>query len=157
MTAQRNPHEAELAASVAAAAGSVLETMFFAEAETCQPLSPEQQQGMMGVLVRFDGGVRGDFLIGFDGHLAAVLAAAFLGLDESEVSAEEIGQVMCESANMICGAALSRMKAEDHMRLEMPVLIDAGSAFATGAYLQEFFITPDGNISTGVRLTGSVA
>src|SRR5208283_6215883 len=114
--------------------------------------SPEQQQGMMGVSVRFDGGVRGEFLVAVDPHVAAVMASAFLGLDESEVSPEQIGQVMCETANMICGAALSRIEADDHMRLDTPTLADTASAFASGTFLQEFFITPDGNIATGVRL-----
>jgi CheY-specific phosphatase CheX len=152
MITRLDPREGELAAAVAAAARSVLDTMFFADAETCAPLSAERQQGMMGVLVRFDGGVRGEFLIGIDPHAAAVLSAAFLGLDESDVSEAEVGQVMCETANMICGAALSRMEAEDHMHLETPALTDAASAFAAGGFLQEFFVTPDGNISTGVRI-----
>ncbi|MGA3026508.1 MAG: chemotaxis protein CheX [Bryobacteraceae bacterium] len=152
MMAQLNPNEAEFAAAVAAAASSVLETMFFAEVETCLPLSPEQQRGMMGVLVRFDGGVRGEFLIGIDPHAAAVLASAFLGVDEGDVPEAEVAQVMCETANMICGAALSRIEAEDHMRLETPALADAAAEFDKGGFLQEFFVTPDGNISTGVRI-----
>jgi len=153
MIARINPNAAELAGAVAEAARSVLDTMFFAEAETCAPPSPEQQNSMLGVSVRFDGGVRGEFLIAIDPHAAAVLSAAFLGLDKSDVSAAEIGQVMCETANMICGAALSRIEAEDHMRLETPSLTDAASAFARGGYVQEFFVTPDGNIATGVRLS----
>jgi CheY-specific phosphatase CheX len=152
MIARLNPDESELAAAVAAAAVSVLETMFFAEAARCPPLSPERQRGMLGVAVRFDGGVRGELLIGVDRHAAAALASAFLGVDEGGVSDDEVAQVMCETANMICGAALSRIAAEDHMRLEPPALADAAAAFATGGFLQEFFVTPDGNISTGVRI-----
>jgi CheY-specific phosphatase CheX len=151
MTDQIHPQQAELAAAVAEAASSVLDTMFFAEAEKCAPLAPEQQQGMMGISVHFDGGVRGEFLVGVDRHVALVLAAAFLGVDEADVSEAEVAQVMCETANMICGAALSRIEAEDHMHLETPTLTAAAAAFATGTYLQEFFITPDGNIVTGVR------
>ncbi len=49
MTTSLNPREVELAAAVAEAARSVLDTMFFAEAEPCAPLPPELQQGMMGV------------------------------------------------------------------------------------------------------------
>jgi CheY-specific phosphatase CheX len=152
MNVRINPDEAELAAAVAAAARSVLDTMFFAEAEACLPLPPERQRDMMGVAVRFDGGVRGEFLIGVDPHVAVVLASAFLGVDESDVSEAEVAQVMCETANMICGAALSRIEAEDHMRLETPALADAAAAFASGGYLLEFFVTPDGNIATGVRI-----
>jgi CheY-specific phosphatase CheX len=152
MIARTNPNEAELGAAVSAAASSVLETMFFAEVEVCPPLSADQQRGMLGVLVRFDGGVRGEFLIGIDPHVAAVLASAFLGVDESDVAEAEIAQVMCETANMICGAALSRLESEDHMRLDMPELADAAAQFATGSFLQEFFVTPNGNICTGVRV-----
>ncbi len=98
--------------------------------------------------------MRGEFLIGIDPHAAVVMSAAFLGVEEADVSAEQIAQVMCETANMICGAALSRMEAEDHMRLETPTLTDAAAAFASGSYVQEFLVTPDGNLSTGVRIAG---
>lgn len=152
MIARIHPNEAELAEAVATATRSVLDTMFFAETETCSSLSTEQQGGMMGISVRFDGGMRGEFLIGIDPRVAVVLASSFLGVEESDVSPAEVVQVMCETANMICGAALSRIEAEDHMRLETPALADAAAAFATGSYLQEFLVTPDGNISAGVRI-----
>jgi hypothetical protein len=38
------------------------------------------------------------------------------------------------------------------MRLETPALADAAAEFDKGGFLQEFFVTPDGNISTGVRI-----
>ncbi|HTP85848.1 MAG TPA: chemotaxis protein CheX [Bryobacteraceae bacterium] len=152
MTVHVRPTEAELGAAVAEAARSVLETMFFAEVEACAPLTAEQQQNMTGVAVQFDGGMRGEFLIGFDPRVAGVLASGFLGADEADVSPAEVEQVLCETANMICGAALSHIEAEDHMRLGTPGPADAASGFASGGWLQEFFVTPDGNIVTGVRL-----
>ena len=152
MMARIDPNGTELAGAVAAAACSVLETMFFSEAEACPEVPPEQQEAMHCVGVRFDGGMRGEFLIGVDPRVAVVLAAGFLGLDEAEVSSEETEQVLRETANMICGAALSRIEAEDHMRLETPQLVEAAVAVTAEGYLREFFVTPDGNIVTGVRL-----
>ena len=43
------------------------------------------------------------------------------------------------------------------MRLETPALADAAAAFAAGGFVQEFFVTPDGNISTGVRIAAEIA
>jgi len=141
---------AELTASIAAAAGSVLETMFFAEAEPCPPVSDEQRRQMTAVRIAFDGGLRGEFRVAFEPHLARALAAAFLGTDESEVAEEEVNQVMCETANMICGAALSRIESDEHMRLEMPALADNTAECAE--FLQACFVTPEGALCTGVRL-----
>jgi CheY-specific phosphatase CheX len=141
---------AELTASIAAAAGSVLETMFFAEAEPGPSVSEEQRHQMIAVRIGFDGGLRGEFRIGFEPHLARALAAAFLGIDESEVADEEVNQVICETANMICGAALSRIESDEHMRLEMPALTDNTAECAE--FLQACFVTPEGAICTGVRI-----
>jgi CheY-specific phosphatase CheX len=141
---------AELTSSIAAAASSVLETMFFAEAEPCPSVPEEQRSQMTAVRVGFDGGLRGEFRIGFEPHLARALAAAFLGMDDSEVAQEEVNQVICETANMICGAALSRIESDQHMRLEMPALADTTAE--CGEFLQACFMTPEGAICTGVRI-----
>jgi len=141
---------AELTASIAAAAGSVLETMFFAEAEPCPLVPEEQRRQMTAVRIGFHGGLRGEFRIGFESHLARALAAGFLGLDESEVAEEEVNQVICETANMICGAALSRIESDEHMRLEMPALAENNEECA--GFLQACFLTPEGAMCTGVRI-----
>ena len=141
---------ATLTSSIAAAAGSVLETMFFAEAEPCAPVPDEQRRRMTAVRIGFDGGLRGEFRIAFEPRLARTLAAAFLGMDESEVAEEEVKQVMCETANMICGAALSRIESDEHMRLEMPTLVENTAECAD--FLQAWFITPEGVLCTGVRI-----
>jgi len=141
---------AELTSSIAAAAGSVLETMFFAEVEPCPAVGDEQRREMIAVRIAFDGGLRGEFRIGFEPHLARALAAAFLGVDDNEIAEEEVHQVICETANMICGAALSRIESDEHMRLETPALADAESC--REGFVQACFTTPEGNLCTGVRL-----
>ena len=141
---------AELTTSIAGAAGSVLETMFFAEAEPGAPVPDEQRSRMTAVRIGFDGGLRGEFRIAFEPHLARALAAAFLGLDEGEVAEEEVNQVLCETANMICGAALSRIESDEHMRLDMPALVD--DAADCPGFLQACFVTPEGVLCTGVRI-----
>jgi len=142
---------ADLAAAVAGAAGAVLETMFFAELEPCPPVEEEERLRMMAVRVGFDGGLRGEFRIGFAERLARALTAAFLGTDENDVTETEVDQVIRETANMICGAALSRIEADEDMRLETPALTGA-SAEEPGGFLHACFVTPDGSICTGVRI-----
>ena len=56
---------------------------------------------------------------------ARSISADFLGVDQQEVSERQIADVVCELANMICGAVLSRVElATFHLRA--PAIVRAG-------------------------------
>jgi chemotaxis protein CheY-P-specific phosphatase CheC len=101
----------------------VLETMFFANAVPNEQGAIEQPS--YAVRVRFRGFPSGVFELTIGARIATVLAAGFLGMDESEVGPMEASQVACELANMLCGSVLSRAESETGFELSPPLLVAA--------------------------------
>jgi|SRR5579875_1236997 CheY-specific phosphatase CheX len=106
------------------AAREIFETMFFLAAEDCAPAA--DWIGSVGAEVEFNGAESGRFEVQLDPQLAQELAAGFSGvMDPSEMPDDAVPQVVCELANMICGATLSRMEPDALFNLEPPRLIAA--------------------------------
>jgi CheY-specific phosphatase CheX len=110
---------------LAAAIDETLQTMFFIVSE------PESEEGadesgrpVMEALVAFTGDMDGRLLLRIGSREAAAMASDFLGLDEPEVTASHMNQVVGELANMICGSALSRIWPEGAFRIETPVVME---------------------------------
>jgi len=98
----------------------VLETMFFSP--VLDQVDPAASVGCTRVASRlhFQGKPSGDFEADAAPGIARSLAAAFLGIDKSEVTAVEEDQVMAEFCNMTCGSALSSLGQVEYFRLEAP-------------------------------------
>ena len=98
----------------------VLETMFFAP--VCDEIDPGASTGLDRLTSRlhFSGKPSGDFEVDADPEVARSLAAGFLGIDESEVTAVEENEVMAEFCNMACGSALSSLGRVEYFSLEPP-------------------------------------
>ena len=62
-------------------------------------------------------------------------AADFLGVDEGELTGHQVGEVVCELANMICGSVLSRMESAATFRIAPPKLADCAEDRAQSAAL----------------------
>jgi CheY-specific phosphatase CheX len=95
-----------------------LETMCFAEAvvaaaevDTLQPLR---------TLVRFSGDDTGCLELRIGRNTARDLAAGFLGIDRTDLEADQITSVCKELTNMICGAMVSLSQPEGHFDLRSP-------------------------------------
>ena len=101
-------------------AEEVLETMFFAtvigEASPAELIHPASAAARLV----FHGKPSGIFTVAACPVAARSLAAAFLALDEDEVSQERAAEVVCELANMICGSVLSRLEPDELFELEHP-------------------------------------
>jgi CheY-specific phosphatase CheX len=120
--------DAAIGELLAASAQEVLETMFFAAAEAVG--EPPPIDGIAAGL-EFHGEPGGSFRVGLTRPAARSLAAAFLGQEENEISEGEVGEVVCELANMICGSVLSRLEARTTFEILHPELLDP-AAFAAG-------------------------
>src|ERR1700722_595183 len=98
----------------------VLETMFFAP--VLDEVDPAASIGSTRVASRlhFQGKPSGDFEIDADPVVARALAAAFLGIDDCEVTDAQIDEVMAEFCNMTCGSALSSLGRVQYFSLEAP-------------------------------------
>ena len=142
--------ETSIEAVLRQAVAVVLETMFFTEvaAETDCRLNAGPQ---IAASLEFEGPLRGAFGLSLPAETAATLASDFLGLDAAEPPAtEQVQQVVCELANMICGRALSALE-KDGLRLSGPRVVPApGPALPAGACRRTF------DLSNG-RLTVALA
>lgn len=98
----------------------VVETMFFE-----LPAGPPEEDGgpspeELCVMVRFTGTSRGSLSVALAPAVLRRLSAAFLGIEEDEVTERLSLNVLCEMANMICGASLSRIHPGGRISIETP-------------------------------------
>jgi hypothetical protein len=116
-----------------AAAGEVLETMFFTVVYGPAPPGASPGEPRVAARISFEGTPSGALTLGVSEPAVRVLATNFLGSDESEaLPFSQLGSVVCELANMICGSLLSRVKTEAHFKLTSPELLPPGTALPPG-------------------------
>ena len=99
-------------------ASEVLETMFFTG--VAEEDSQEDSVPFLSAELSFHGSPSGRFGIRMPVVTARVIAANFLGLDESEISERQLTDVVCELSNMFCGSVLSRIEAGARFELSHP-------------------------------------
>jgi CheY-specific phosphatase CheX len=99
----------------------VLEKMFFirgiGESET---IAPENE---VVAHLTFEGDPPGALTLRVTTSVARSIAADFLGAEEADLGNREIGEVVCELANMICGSVLSRVESASTFRLASPRIV----------------------------------
>jgi CheY-specific phosphatase CheX len=97
----------------------VLEKMCFIDLPAPAAGDEVRMRGIAAELV-FDGDPPGSFRLDLDANAARVAAAGFLGEDPAELPLEQVQEVICELANMICGSVLSRVESSAVFRLTKP-------------------------------------
>ncbi len=113
---------------LAAATGEVLETMFFTGIYGPVQAGASLTGAYVAARLCFDGTPSGALTLTVSEAAVRALAANFLASDEdAPPPVSQLGRVVCELANMICGSLLSRMKAEEHFRLSSPELLADGA------------------------------
>jgi len=110
------------------AARDILEMMFFASPESSEV--PEPWPGaLLTAELRFDGALAGGFRIHIEKDCARALAGNFSGaFDPAEMDAKATVGVLCELANMVCGATLSRLEPDSIFNLSSPQPVESGPA-----------------------------
>lgn len=99
-------------------ASEVLETMFFTG--VAEEDSSEDAQSLICAELTFHGKPSGRFGVRVPPKTGRMIAASFLGLDESEVADRQVADVICELTNMFCGSVLSRIEAGARFELMHP-------------------------------------
>jgi CheY-specific phosphatase CheX len=115
----------------------VLEKMFFIRflgeaADECSP-----QEGELMVHLTFEGEPSGSLTLRIPQEAARSISADFLGAEECELTPQQVGEVVCELANMICGSVLSRVESAATFHLAPPRLVEAGDGFDDTAGMPE--------------------
>ncbi len=102
----------------------VLEKMFFIRSlgESESGAGPDEE---ICSRLKFEGRPSGCLTLCVAGPAARSISADFLGLEEEDLDPGQVGEVVCELANMICGSVLSRVGSAVTFRLAHPELADA--------------------------------
>ncbi|HEY2018387.1 MAG TPA: chemotaxis protein CheX, partial [Bryobacteraceae bacterium] len=87
----------------------VLEKMFFIQSAGEPPNANCKPECC--ARLSFDGNPPGWLILRLTAAAARSVAADFLGEEETALTAQQIGEVVCELANMICGSVLSRVES----------------------------------------------
>jgi CheY-specific phosphatase CheX len=115
--------EQSIDGALAESVQEVLEKMFFVDS-LGRAEAGAQPSGIAAELM-FDGDPPGSFRLELDVPAARSAAADFLGEDAEELSTEQLNEVVCELANMICGSVLSRIESKATIRLSKPMIVSA--------------------------------
>jgi hypothetical protein len=115
-----------------AAAGEVLETMFFTA--VYGPAASAAESPSVAARLRFEGTPSGVLTVNISEPAMHTLAANFLACEEEgPLSPPQLGSVACELANMVCGSLLSHVKTEEHFCLSSPELLPQNDVAQAGS------------------------
>lgn len=143
--------DAEAGQTVRAVAADVFETMFFTEVEPA--LCEHSWLGEAPCArIRFEGSHSGEMLLALSTEAAAPIAAAFLGVEEVELTDALGRQVIEEMSNILCGAMLSRLWPESLLALAAPQSL-AWEEWPPAGTLHVCFQIPEGMVAVSLRLT----
>lgn len=110
--------ELSIGAALEESLKDVLERMFFIEATG----GAGSGEPTVHARLTFEGAPPGSLDVAIAQSAARGIAGDFLGMGREEVTDQQVGEVVCELANIICGGVLSRVESTATFRLGMPVL-----------------------------------
>ncbi|MEN6606677.1 MAG: chemotaxis protein CheX [Bryobacteraceae bacterium] len=120
------PDSAQVDALLASAAQDVLETMFFATICGRSSEWAPQDQVCVTVKLPFHGTPSGALQLTAPMAVIRSIAVAFLGAeDEDSVDDSQVRAVAGELANVVCGAALSRIESATTFALDAPEVTES--------------------------------
>jgi len=138
---------------LSAAAADVLETMFFSPVLDEAPVSETPCEAALAARLQFSGARSGGFTVRVTGGAARVIAANFLAEETAEPTPDQVQEVICELANMMCGAVLSRLDRDAHFDLTTPALVDP-LAIAMPDTTSRAFDIGDGEVAVFLHVDG---
>ena len=143
-------NELPIEGALAESAREVLEKMFFLDLEDLGAAA--QRPCGVTAEVTFEGDPPGVFRLDLDLVAARAAAADFLGQDPEELSPEQTHEVVCELANMICGAVLSRVESSAVFRLSTPRIAPAEEDLPAPAQASFLATVGDGLLRAEIRM-----
>lgn len=138
-----------LAHALEASTADVLEKMFFIRG--LGVVENEVPESGVTAHLTFEGDPPGWLTLRITAPAARSIAADFLGAEEAELSDREVGEVVSELANVICGSALSRVETKSTFRLATPRIFGPDEVpGGCGAVDRSAVVTHTVGISQGV-------
>jgi CheY-specific phosphatase CheX len=118
---------------LATATEEVLETMFFTSTYGAAQAAEPDAAPRIAARLTFEGTPCGAMTLSVTEAAARTLTANFLAAEpDDSVLASQLDAVVCELANMICGAVLSRVESQAHFHLFSPQLLPSESLLPSG-------------------------
>jgi CheY-specific phosphatase CheX len=111
--------EAALQRALVESVEEVLEKMFFIEA-LAEPSGEAAPAEEVSARLEFAGSPSGGLELAVSRPAARGIAADFLAEEEAGLTDGQVGEVICELANMICGAMLSKVESDGLFHLSAP-------------------------------------
>jgi hypothetical protein len=102
------------------AVSEVIESMCFMSAEPTIEIEKEPESHWISRRLVFRGPKQGSFGIRAPLSTARLLASNFLGVEGAELGEPQIGEIIGEISNMICGAFLGRVDSKNDFMLSTP-------------------------------------
>ena len=136
-------------------AADVLEIMFFTA-----PRGDSEPDNSTGPLIlarlSFNGKPPGRFGVRIPLETARKIAASFLGVEEDAVTETQIGEVICELANMLCGSTLSRLEKDCRFELSQPEMEPSETVRPTDATAYRAFQLEEGPLAVWLQLDRAI-
>jgi hypothetical protein len=130
----------------------VLETMFFAPVLDIADCAASAGCARVASGLHFQGKPSGDFEVDTDPAVARMLAAGFLGIDESEVTSVQEDEVLGEFCNITCGSALSSLGQVEYFNLEVPRITRPQEFAPQVQGVRRAFVLERGTLSVCLRV-----
>jgi len=140
---------AEVDRALTKCTGRVLETMCYSDPLPITGL--EEGQPLLHAELHFHGTYSGVFHLDITEEAGRSLASTFLGSDEA-LQEEQLGSVICELTNMICGSMLSTLDARADIHLDAPALV-AEDAPRSDEVLSRAFEIDNGQMAVAIRFS----
>lgn len=133
-------------------AEAVLETMFFTAVIGDTEPGASNAPGISARL-SFRGNPSGSFGVSAPVETGRKIAASFLGVEEEALTEPQIGEVICELANMVCGSVLSRLESKMGFELLHPELDSSESSWRQdAAVVSRAFELDEGTLEVWAKL-----
>ena len=152
MSDQINSGDALVGALLSSCCEQVLETMFFSSVLGSAEPAESVGQARSHAALSFHGRPSGAFEVDAPPEAGLALAASFLGVDPSDVSAAQVDQVLAEFANMVCGSALSSLGRVEYFHLDPPRTGLEETFLPQIEGVRRAFVIDGGTLAVGLRV-----
>jgi len=119
--------EQQILPVLAGCTADVLERMFSVRALGKPSNDAALLDSALVAAVAFHGDPSGRLILQVSRSAARSIAADFLGEEEPVLSEQQVEEVICELANIICGSVLSSIEDDSAFRLQTPQLQHGGA------------------------------
>jgi CheY-specific phosphatase CheX len=142
----------EMQQMLSAATAEVLESMFFTSPAGYSEGRAQADAAAISARLSFRGRPSGVLGVRVPLPTGRQLAASFRGRENAQLSEVQVGEVVCELANMICGSVLSLVERDCRFDLSQPLIDGPGAPRPECATASRVFELEEGRLAVWLAL-----